>query len=1739
MDVFQYRDSVISDYKAFTTSFTKIKAPDIKDFVQSRYDEGQYWPAPLIQLNPSFVPGGTVEQLCKEGLLHPTCADIFRFGRDGAGNPGISARLHKHQQDAIHVAQQREGYVLTTGTGSGKSLSYILPIVDAVLKTKAQNLKPGIKAIIIYPMNALVNSQLEELDKFLKPIGATPPVTYGRYTGQEKDEERQAMAAKPPDIILTNFMMLELLMTRQDELDRKVIQAASGLQFLVLDELHTYRGRQGADVAMLVRRVREALNSDVLCVGTSATMASEGTLAARNATVARVASKLFGVDVKPENIITETLQHLTPYDTKPDQQQLAEALNSPIPDHADFKTLREHPISGWVELTLGLTREEGKWVRAKPQNLHRAAEQLAQEAGCPIEQCEAYLRDFLLLAYRVVDEQGKPLFAFRLHQFLSGAGNAYSTLAPERQRTIDLSGQQFLPGDRHQRFYSLHFCRQCGQEYHPVWYDQEGDQYKLAPRDINEKDNDSDEQRWGFFMFDSARVWDEDDPDRYPENWFEEKNGEPRLKSNYKKFKPRQCYAKPDGHISHEGEPGWYIPGSFRFCLNCGVTHQAQGKDSNRLTSLSGEGRSSATTVLAISALRYMLERDTQLADDAKKLLGFTDNRQDASLQAGHYNDFVQILLLRASLLAATQKAPDGYLTDSNLAQAVFEALGFDKDGADYLENPQAKGPGRRRAEETARNVLAYRLYFDLRRGWRFNNPNLEQLGLLKINYEGLDELCANESVWQDLPCHELATVKPTHRKKALRAILDTMRRGLCIKSRFLDSIQQEQLRSQSFQYLKEPWGFSEEEQPQSSCYLLLSGKPKHHKNNNSFVSGSSRSALAQLLKSSNIWGDDLALLPKINDKSYPDLIQSLIQALESYGMVEPEEYEKDQKGYQLLGEFLQWQPTSNNAKLEVTDPYRADNEYFRTLYTTIAEVLRGGNRTLFDLEAREHTAQVDASQREEREKQFRNAELKTLFCSPTMELGVDISSLNTVYMRNVPPTPANYAQRSGRAGRSGQPALVLTYCAALSPHDQYFFTDPVRMVHGHVSPPTLDLANEELVSSHLNAMWLNETHKALPKTVNDMLDMNQPETMPLLDEFALQMDNDNVRQKAAQRGLNLLRMLSVELTAAQGVWLNADDSVEKASITWLEAQINGAFRRFNDALDRWRDLYATTQEQLQKAHVIISNPAFAERDKKAATQRYHEARTQIGLLLNTGTGQNSDFSTYRYLASQGFLPGYNFPRLPLLAYIQGRRGSIGRDGFLARPRFLAISEFGPLSLIYHEGSQYRVKQVMLGIRQEHDMEQPGLAKEEARLCPDCGYGHFKQQLDNELCLACGTPIEGGKRISNLYRIENVSTQRVLRITCDEEERQRQGYDMQTTLQFAAYEGRLRVVNGEATGEAEQPLLHIQYAPAATVWRINLGWRRRKEESIYGFNIDTTSGMWSKDEQAPQDQNDEATKSDRYVERITPYVEDRRNVLIIRPNGHMDEKLIVSLQYAIKRGIEEEFQIEESELMAEPLPNRNERKTILFYEAAEGGAGVLTRLLSDSNALARVAQRALTICHFQQSADGSYQDTNPDCEAGCYRCLLSYYNQMDHGLVDRRAPELVELLQNLTQAHIVTSTENRSHHDHYEYLQNLSSSILEQAFLQHLKHHGHHLPDDAQVAIDKFKTRPDYVYRNHNAVIYIDGPHHEFPHQQKIDAELTAKLEDFGLTVIRFPKEHNRWAGLIAQYPDIFGAAHP
>src|SRR4051812_7270064 len=289
MDVFNLDRRLTGDYERFARSFTQIRAPDIRERVEALYASGRFWPEPLVSLNPHFEAGLSVPELAREGVLHPITADIFR----GEVGP---VRLYRHQEQAVAKAAARESFVVTTGTGSGKSLCFFVPIVDAAVRARVAGEALRTRAIVVYPMNALANSQMKELDKFLAQSGLSAALrpTFARYTGQESAAERERVSALKPDLLLTNFVMLELLMTRDNPQDRQVLANCRGLDFIVLDELHTYRGRQGADVSMLMRRVRERLcpKRVPVCIGTSATMASaDADDSAR--VVAAVASRLF------------------------------------------------------------------------------------------------------------------------------------------------------------------------------------------------------------------------------------------------------------------------------------------------------------------------------------------------------------------------------------------------------------------------------------------------------------------------------------------------------------------------------------------------------------------------------------------------------------------------------------------------------------------------------------------------------------------------------------------------------------------------------------------------------------------------------------------------------------------------------------------------------------------------------------------------------------------------------------------------------------------------------------------------------------------------------------------------------------------------------------------------------------------------------------------------------------------------------------------------------------------------------------------------------------------------------------------------------------------------------------------------------------------------------------------------------------------------------------------------------
>jgi ATP-dependent helicase YprA (DUF1998 family) len=214
MKAFHFDDHLIENHEHFSRSFSMMRAVDLREAVNSEYDAGRFWPDALLSLNPRYEAGPSTEELVKSGDLDPATAEVFRIG-------SAPLRFHAHQGQAIAKAPAGHSFVVTTGTGSGKSLCFFVPIVDAIIRARKAKRPPGIRAIIVYPINALANSQIKEIEKFIGQSGLPnelKPVVK-RYTGQESKEERERIAANPPDILLTNFMMAELLLTRQDKVD--------------------------------------------------------------------------------------------------------------------------------------------------------------------------------------------------------------------------------------------------------------------------------------------------------------------------------------------------------------------------------------------------------------------------------------------------------------------------------------------------------------------------------------------------------------------------------------------------------------------------------------------------------------------------------------------------------------------------------------------------------------------------------------------------------------------------------------------------------------------------------------------------------------------------------------------------------------------------------------------------------------------------------------------------------------------------------------------------------------------------------------------------------------------------------------------------------------------------------------------------------------------------------------------------------------------------------------------------------------------------------------------------------------------------------------------------------------------------------------------------------------------------------------------------------------------------------
>lgn len=1718
MNILDFHKTLIQNYRRYINSFLNIKDETIKNFVDKAIEDKKLWPEPLIQFNPTYEPGRPLSLLVKEGKLHAKLDLIFN-----------TYTLHRHQEEAILLGAANKEFVVTSGTGSGKSLTFIATIFNHILKT-GNSIDNKTVAVIVYPMNALINSQFEEIKKYKERYEkkhGTFGISFARYTGQEDEDEREIIRQNPPHILLTNYMMLEHLMTRGgdgDILIRKNI--LDNIRYLVFDELHTYRGRQGSDVSMLIRRIKSMAENPVISVGTSATMVSgdNTSIADQRKQVAAIASKIFGSIIGPDQVVNEYLIRSIGKGHTPDTAELQAAISLPIDFYADADRFENHPLANWLEEEIALARKEGQWIRRKPITLPAIGEELAKRTGIVPETCELQLINLLGWANQLNTAPGKKknYLPYRIHQFIAQTGSVYATLGDQQNREFRLEAG--LYADNADTFlFPLLFSRDSGHEFYAVIITKE----KLIPLEFyntaDEEDEESDVEGYIFVQHreDNELLWDDNrDISELPESWFnpKRKDGSRTLKKEHKQRLPRTIFFDKDGSYSFTDKKtfqGWFIPKPLKIDPTSG-TIRTERTDWIKLARLGGEGRSTATTVLSFETI--MLLHQFRLESSTQKLLSFTDNRQDASLQAGHFNDFIKNGQLRAAIVAALEK--NKQLDYTTIAGEVFAALAIDQS---QFARKASSFPGPKKDNEDAfREFILYKLLHDLRRSWRVVLPNLEQCALLRISYKHLQESANDETLWKGQVL--LQPMTPDERIDFLTQVFDYFRKSYALSHSLLEPGVMNTKAMLFREKLKNPWTLDDSERLEYPNHIRIEKLAGRFANADTYSESAGYLSIfgRYIKKIAGQYNIDL----KSKDR-FTTSIRELFHFLEDAGWLSSKKVKAETGDptsvFQLRVDTICW--IYGDSKTLRTDKIRTryfrpgtepkPNSYFQKFYSI-------NFREVKPIEGREHTGQIKALKRKEREEQFRNGDISALFCSPTMELGIDISDLVIVHMRNVPPSPANYAQRSGRAGRSGQAALVLVYCSNFNPHDRNYFKQPEKMVAGEVNAPRIDLINEELLSSHLHASILTRRSIAkLKKSLGELVDKDDLQVLPLREEVteALKLSEEDK--------LEILRnfkktvsdtFFTNELKERKPNWYSDD---------WIRRQIDEYPETFNKAMSRWRNLYRVAILQFRAANEVIENRIYAENHDKireAKNARY-QAERQQQLLLNepddrnrnntkSEESQQSEFYPYRYLAAEGFLPGYGFTRLPVRAYLANRE-----DGgeYLSRPRNIALAEFGPRNIIYHDGAKYRVDRIIL-TEAEAKMDK-------AKISPHSGYIMMKDQFNFNMDPILNLPLIEGMDDHihpDLVEMPEARAFEMQRINCQEEERTRKGYDIRTY--FSVENGFENMTEAQVQLSGQQ-LLHIHAIPAARLVHINYSWKGAKEK---GYALHLKNGYWQTKEQ----EADESRKDD--IRKIKLFTTGTANAIYLQPvealglQGGADG--VVTLMFALKRAIENHFQVETNEIGA-TIMGKEENPNILIFEASEGSLGVLTQLVENPDTYRAVMGEAWRIC-FQDKTGNDIPEN--ELVPASYENLLSYYNQYFHTRIDVR--HIRHALQTLRESGIEVQSGRafKSYAEQFEFLETNrdQESDTEKQFLAYLKKNHLRLPDEAQPTVNNMFVRPDFFYRP-NIYIFCDGTPHDDPEIQADDTAKRAALKSMGFQVLSWHYRESLDV-FVTNRPDIF-----
>lgn len=1006
--------------------------------------DGNIAKGPYLDITDSFQTGKNIMKLIQEGEMSELFSELEQDIPEKDKEIKLERSLYLHQEKSIRKINQEHNLIVTTGTGSGKTECFILPILNHLLREKEQGtLNIGVRAILIYPMNALANDQMKRLRDILKNY---PEITFGVYNGSTKktdaeareeygkifkDEHGQAlkplpneilsrasMQKNPPHILVTNYAMLEYMMLRPN--DDKVFSGAK-LRFLVLDEAHSYSGTKGMEISLLLRRLKARISDpkEVLHILTSATLGGKES----DQEIVSFAETLCDAKFQMDDIIrsktvmpalAETLQDfpLTLFG----ELAVAESSLNEILDryHVSYNEQADESEILFDLCTSAVFYKVLRQCAVGPLTIKELTERMRKQVP-DINMEEKDIVNFITIAAKA-EKNKTALMKVRYHMFIRALEGVYITIGPRKE--VFLNRCQKTPsGDL--KVFEAAVCDDCGRVSIVG---------KTASNHFEFASNRWEDNLEVYLLRDQNEHWEEyesDDAEEEPEENIEKhdylicaKCGKIMHESQYGKL---NC-ACDDSYLVHIRRSEKYPTRPEHRCPSCSMGHMKTFY----------LGYDAATAVLGMELYEQLPEQEVVLKKEmnlpkednifgspsrkqaeirkrARQFLAFSDSRSDAAFFACNMTKSYQEFLRRRGLWHVVMKNDTWEISDliTELTAFFDEHRTFAEPGD--KDNDSLNSRSRRQAWIAVLNEIV-----NARR-----STSLASLGVLDFVYKG----CTPDIL-------ENIAKKYNKSSKDVMAlfqllVMDILYNGAVKGEENLTDSEREYIYYTAAQ----------------RCFVRQKGEKKKGRSSLSgwLPSVRKNGRVDRLMKVLNINEDeakrlleqfwDAVLKPSMDGNQSVGYYLSTKQIQLRTGRGKLSIYQCDTCG-RVTMKNCENRCTSircNGTLHEISFETLVENNHFARMYE---------EDQMQPLHIKEHTAQLGRKEQQYYQKLFIDQDINALSCSTTFEMGVDVGTLETVYLRDVPPTPANYVQRAGRAGRSlKSAAYALTY-AKLSSHD-------------------------------------------------------------------------------------------------------------------------------------------------------------------------------------------------------------------------------------------------------------------------------------------------------------------------------------------------------------------------------------------------------------------------------------------------------------------------------------------------------------------------------------------------------------------------------------------------------------------------------------------------------------------------------------------------------------------------------